>query len=81
MSTPKLKPLGQSRAKCAAPHGPCKDRIKRMRLSRTDWALVMEALEMLSADYEDEHPCQLRLEALHAYSRMKAYGAISDNTA
>lgn len=50
-----------------------KGRMKA-RISRNDWALIREALEMLATDYEEEHPEQSRLNFLLEYASLKERG-------
>lgn len=42
------------------------------RLTPHDWALLDEALQMLSLDYEGNHPNQARLEELMNYCVKRA---------
>lgn len=44
----------------------------KKRLTGKDWALIAEALQMLSMDYLDEHPDQERLDALEDLATLKA---------
>lgn len=45
----------------------------KIRLTKADWKLIAEAIEMLLLDYEDGHPEQARLEALQKYAEQKGF--------
>lgn len=50
--------------------------MMKKRLSKDDWKLIAEALEMLSTDYPEEdggHPEQERLDRLHEIAGQRAY--------